>query len=100
MPAMQAVYEEFGHYGVTILAVNASNQDDPLAARRFITERGLTFPILEDLTGATARTYQVSALPTTFFIDRKGIISKVIYGGPLAEALLRAEITRLVKEQP
>jgi cytochrome c biogenesis protein CcmG, thiol:disulfide interchange protein DsbE len=100
MPALQSAYLDLLPQGVTILAVNAANQDDPQAARSFVAERGLTFPILEDITGAVSRAYQVNALPSTYFIDHNGIIRKVIYGGPLAEALLRAEIIRLVEEMP
>ncbi len=98
MPAMQAVYEELVKNGVVILAVNAADQDDPQAARRFVQELKLTFPILEDTTGSASRAYQVNALPSTYFIDKSGVIQKVVYGGPLTEALLRAEIAQLMME--
>lgn len=98
MPAMQAVYEDLAKEGVIILAVNSADQDDPQAARRFVQEFKLTFPILEDTAGSASRAYQVNALPSTYFIDKRGVIQRVIYGGPLAEALLRAEIMQLVME--
>ena len=98
MPAMQKVHEAYSAQGFTILAVNTTFQDDPMVADAFVTERGLTFPVLYDMDGAVSSQYQVRSMPSTFFIDREGTIQKVVYGGPMPEALLRAEIERLLAE--
>ena len=99
MPAMQRVYEEYRDQGFTILAVNAAHQDSQAAARQFAAEHGLTFPILYDLDGSVARSYQLSALPTSFFILPDGAINEVIIGGPMAEALLRARVEQLLEKR-
>ena len=98
MPALQSVFTENASKQVVILGVNATNEDTPSNAVDFASQNGVTFPILLDADGSLARTYLVNALPTTFFIDRNGIIRKVIYGGPLSEALLRVEIAWLAGE--
>lgn len=100
MPAMQRVFTEYQDAGLTILAVNATHQDTLAAASAFVAERGLTFPILTDVDGSTGALYQVRALPTTFFIDADGNIVDMIIGGPMSEALLRAEIQDLLDEAP
>jgi hypothetical protein len=38
----------------------------------------------------------VRALPTTFFIDARGVIQEVIAGGPMSEALLRIRVEQLI----
>lgn len=97
MPALQRAYRDYAGQEVEILAINTSNQDDENQARIFVGARGLAFPIPLDMEGKVARLYQLSALPTTFFIDARGIIQEVVVGGPLAEALLRVRIEQLLE---
>lgn len=92
MRTIERVYQEYRASGLVILAVNATYQDDPVRAAEFPADFGLTYPILMDRTGALAAMYQVRSLPTTFFIDRRGIIREIVVGGPMAEALLRTRI--------
>jgi peroxiredoxin len=98
MPTMQAVYEDYASRGFTILAVNATNQDSRREAADFVREYELTFPILLDLDGTVGQLYQVSALPSSFFIRPDGTIQEVVIGGPMAEALLRTRIEKLLAE--
>lgn len=96
MPAMQRVYEAYQSEGLEILAVNSTSQDTRQDALAFAESLGLRFPILFDDEGQVARLYQVTALPTTFFIDSQGIIQDVVIGGPMAEALLRVRVEQLL----
>jgi len=98
MPALQKVYEAYHVQGLEILAVNATSQDDVQAAVEFSTRLGLTFPILLDSDGRVSRFYQLQSLPTTFFVGRDGSIREVVIGGPMAEALLRVRVERLLGE--
>ncbi|GAB4419804.1 MAG: TlpA disulfide reductase family protein [Anaerolineales bacterium] len=97
MPAMQKLYAEYKDQGFVVLAVNATNQDDPSKIPDFITEYGLTFPILLDTTGEVSRLYQLRSLPSSYFIGRDGIIKEVVIGGPMAETLLRTRIENILK---
>ena len=100
MRAIQNTYADDQARGLVVLAINASYQDDILAAAKFAKAEGLTFPLLEDPRGEINRLYQVRALPTSFFIDRQGKIARVVVGGPMAEALVRSEVEALLKESP
>jgi cytochrome c biogenesis protein CcmG/thiol:disulfide interchange protein DsbE len=88
MPAMERTFQEKKSQGYTVLAVNSTSQDNPNDAVNFASEQNLTFPILLDNQGAVSKLYQVRALPTSFFIDRQGVIQEVVVGGPMSEALL------------
>lgn len=99
MPAMQQVYEEYGPDEFVILAVNGSYQDRLTDAESFVAERELTFPILLDTQGQVSATYQVRSLPTSFFVDRDGIIQEIVIGGPMAEALLRTRAENLLTQE-
>lgn len=83
-----------------MLGINASTQDTLPNAYQMIAEMNLTFPVLLDTEGAAAAAYRVLSLPTTFFIDRQGIIREVVIGGPLSEASLRARLEPLIGETP
>ena len=96
MPAIQKVYDEYKAQGFTVLAVNMTFQDTG-DIPGFLAEYGLDFPVLLENSGQVAKTYLIRSLPTSFFIDREGVIQEVVVGGPMAEALLRARIEAILK---
>ena len=97
MQTIEKVYSEYKDRGFTVLAVNMTYQDDPLAVMPFVKEQELSFPILLDETSEMANVYQLRSLPSSFFIDRNGMIHEVVIGGPMAEALLRTRIEGILK---
>ncbi|MBN2548608.1 MAG: redoxin domain-containing protein [Anaerolineales bacterium] len=98
MPALERVYQAYQSQGITILAINATNQDNRQEALDFITANHLSFTVLLDLDGAVNEIFAVRSLPTTFFIDATGVIREVVIGGPMSEALLRVQIEQLLSE--
>lgn len=97
MQTLETVYQDYKEQGFTVLAVNMTSQDDAQAIRPFVDERRLTYPILLDETGEVGRAYEMKSLPSSFFIDRQGIIREVVIGGPMAEALLRTRIEQILE---
>ncbi|MBN1666398.1 MAG: TlpA family protein disulfide reductase [Anaerolineales bacterium] len=100
MPAMQAAYRDYQEQGFTILAVNATNQDNLAEAAQFVAQNQLSFPILLDTQGRVSDLYQLRSLPTSFIIDRAGIVREVIIGGPMSETLIQTKIAALLQETP
>ncbi|MCQ6276357.1 TlpA family protein disulfide reductase [Bacillus sp. V3B] len=70
MPDMEEFYQQ-AKGDVVILAVNIDPQYN---VNKFVTEMGITFPILLDEKDTVNSMYQVLTIPTTYFIDEKGII--------------------------
>ena len=99
MPALQEVYEAYGELGLEILAVNTAYQDSQAAAARFVEEYGLTFPIPLDQTGEVSRSYLLRALPTSFFIDRDGVIRNVVIGGPMSKTTIQTTVESLLRDE-
>lgn len=97
MPAIEKVYNEYREQGFIVLAVDQMYQDEPFDIIPFIEDYGLTFPVLLDETSDTARAYQVRSLPSSYFINRYGIITEVIIGGPMSESLLRIRVEEALK---
>ena len=96
MPAIQKVYEEYRDQGFTVLAVN--QRENPGRVVAFMDELGLTFPVPMDRDGRVFERYRVNALPSTFFVDRAGIIQDVTIGGPMARTFIESQITSLLAE--
>jgi peroxiredoxin len=98
MPAIEEVYQDYKNQGLEVLAVNTTYQDSEVEAAAFIQEYGLSFPIPMDRTGSVSNRYQLRGLPSTYFVDRKGIIRSVVVGGPMNEALIRSKVQELLEE--
>ena len=97
MQTIETVYNQYKDQGFVVLAVNMTYQDNQLDIMPFVTDQGLTFPILLDETGDMANAYQLNSLPSSYFIGRDGVINEVVIGGPMAEALLRTRIEDILK---
>lgn len=78
MKAIETVYQRQKDKGLAIVAIN-TGQDKPTVAA-FIEKIGVTYPALLDEKSAIARSYGVVGLPTTYFVDARGVIRGKIVG--------------------
>jgi len=100
MPSMESAYQKYQDQGFVVLAVNATHQDSATDAAAFINQSGFTFPVLLDSKGVASNLYQLRSLPTSFFIDKEGVIREIIFGGPIPEAGIQARVESLLAEMP
>lgn len=98
MPAIESVYRSYKDIGLVVIGLNLTAQDSKQDAASFAQEVGVTFPIALDLDNSVGNLYRVTALPTSFFIDRKGVIRSVIVGGPMSEAVVQSKVEELLRE--
>jgi thiol-disulfide isomerase/thioredoxin len=89
MPALQRVAA--AEPDVVVLEVDLQESGEKI--RSFLDQLGLDrlVPIL-DSDGQTTRRFGVLSLPSTFFVDRTGVIRHLELGGPLAEDEIRLGI--------
>ncbi|MBI4319502.1 MAG: TlpA family protein disulfide reductase [Chloroflexi bacterium] len=87
MPELEAVYRERRDKGLVILAV--SIDDSVAAAADFIRENGFTFPVLLDTDKQVSYLYRVRPIPTSFFVDREGVVREVHIGAMDRGTILR-----------
>ena len=96
MPDFQEVFEAREAAGdFAILAVDKLLEDTEDAVRQFVEEFGLTFAVGFDETDEIFERYNVRGLPSTFFIDRDGILRQKslgpIFGDLLTDGIALAE---------
>lgn len=73
MPSMETLYQQFGKKDFTLLAISVDFEESQ-SVKKFIEKSGYTFPVLLDPRGKMLNLYRVRAIPTTFLIDKKGVI--------------------------
>jgi peroxiredoxin len=72
MPLIDEKYQVVKDQGIEILAVNIA--ESHLAVSSFINRLGVTFPVLLDSHRVVTQRYGVGALPSTFFINKDGVV--------------------------
>lgn len=96
IPELVKFYNQYKTRGVALLAVNLQESRETVKA--FAKKTGMRFPVLLDSSGKVAETYQVYAIPTTFILDRHGVIRELIQGGTDL-ATLRTKVGKLLAEK-
>jgi peroxiredoxin len=98
MPMMDSLYQKYRSEGLDVVGVNIDR--DPLVSiQNFVKENRLSFPILLDREKSAMKTYRAHFLPSTFVLNRSGIIVDKVVGirdwsGPES----RAFIEKLLKK--
>ena len=72
MPDIEKLYQETKDTDLVILAVNVG--EDKKIVQDFMAQKKYNFPILLDVKGEVSQLYQVTGLPTTYFIDTNGFL--------------------------
>lgn len=82
MPDMIKTYEQYHARGLEYVAV-AMSYDPPSYVLNFTETRQLPFRVALDLDGKLAQAFgEVKLTPTTFVIDKQGVIIKKYVGAP------------------
>jgi len=84
LPELQAAHER---YAGQVIVAGVNQMEPPASVAAFAGQAGLSFPLPLDARGDVSRRYAVRSLPTTFFIDRGGVIRRIQIG-PVTEATL------------
>ena len=93
MPYIQQIYNEWQEKGLVLLAINIG--ESASQAAEFMRSQGLSFPVLLDPEGEIAGQYGVRAIPTSFFIDKDGIIQDMKVGAFHSKAEIESGLSKL-----
>jgi len=92
MPALEKDYLAQRANGVVVLGVNTA--DDAATIQQFTSALGVTYPVVRDPDLRAVSAYRIADTPTTFVIDRAGVI-RYKFVGPVDRATLAKELTAL-----
>ncbi|MED0902319.1 thiol:disulfide interchange protein [Bacillus cereus] len=96
MPDMEAFYKEHKE-NVEILAINYTPSEKgggEEKVRNFAKEKEITFPILLDKNIDVTTAYKVITIPTSYFIDTKGVIQDKFIG-PMTQKEMEKRVAKL-----
>jgi peroxiredoxin len=88
MPELAAIWQAQRASGLEVLAVNVTDQERRKDVAAFVAELGLPFPVLLDERGRVRERYDLTTLPTTYFVDSLGVVRRV-HPGPLTRGALK-----------
>ncbi|HEU4627222.1 MAG TPA: TlpA disulfide reductase family protein [Steroidobacteraceae bacterium] len=97
MPLLESIYKKYHKMGFTLLGVNV--EPDAKPAEEYLKAIPVSFPILFDTKSEVSKMYEVSGMPSTIIVDRKGNV-RVIHHGykPGDENEYQDSIRKLVRE--
>ena len=94
MPDIEEVYQKYRDQDVVILGIDI--QESAGKVRSFVEGGGYSWTMLLDSTGKIAGMYKVRAIPTSYFIDREGVIKAVSIGG-MSRAAIEEKLAEAMK---
>lgn len=92
MPDIEKVYQETKDSDLVILAVNVGESRD--TAKSFLDDNNYNFAALLDSDQSVARQYNITGIPTSYFIDTEGNIVKTKIG-PMTLEEMKSYISEL-----
>ena len=93
MPVLEKVVNEYEPKGVIFLGVAVD--DTEIKMKDFVAKYGVTFPVGLDKTAAIQKSFGIYGIPTTYFIDKQGVIN-YSHSGSVTEELLQHELDKLL----
>ena len=84
MPQFVEAYHRLKDQGLVVIGLNL--QEGKSIVEPFARDFGMDFPIAIDRDGEVGDEYRLLGLPTTFFIDREGVVRSVFTGPFLEES--------------
>ncbi|MBC5823638.1 MAG: redoxin family protein [Candidatus Eremiobacteraeota bacterium] len=92
LPDIERHYQAEKAKGLVVLGVD--QQESPAAVVQFARLHGLTFPLAIDA-GQGALTYDLNAIPTSVFIDARGIV-RAIHVGQISTGEMDAALRQIL----
>ena len=94
MPYIQEIYDEWSGKGLMVLAINRGESSSKV--EQFLQSNNLSLPVLLDTKLDVFRRYNIRGIPTTFFIDKDGIIQEKIIGAFTSKAPIENRLSKIM----
>lgn len=93
MPALEKTYQADQSKGFVVVGVDVN--DDAPTITSFINRLGVTYPILRDVNARATVSYHLTDTPTSFLVDRQGVI-RYKFVGPVDHTQLSKDVATLL----
>jgi thiol-disulfide isomerase/thioredoxin len=100
-PALVRAYKKYQDKGLVIIGVNFQDEASDDNVLTFMRNSLVNFPIVRDTGERVGRLYNIRGLPTSFFIDKKGVIQDIVVGSvagyPREDSFLEDELAKILQ---
>ncbi|MEI7840603.1 MAG: TlpA disulfide reductase family protein [Methylococcaceae bacterium] len=97
-PLLNKLHQKLKAQGFEVVAINLD--EDKTLGEKFLQEVPVDFTVLRDAKGEWADQYVVESMPTSFIIDKNGIVQKIHHGFVSDDIKeLEAKITELLAKK-
>ncbi|MFL5732886.1 MAG: TlpA family protein disulfide reductase [Chloroflexia bacterium] len=86
MPELEKLYQTYKDK-VNFIGVSMGPRDEPAGVDQFVKLNKYSWTFIHDADSSVSINYQVSGIPSTFFIDKSGVIRQIHVGGADAPTL-------------
>ena len=93
MPALERIYLAHQSQGFEVVGIDVV--DDAATISEFISRLGITYPMLRDIGERAVLAYQIRATPSSFLIDRAGVI-RAVFAGPVNSTTFKQQLATLL----
>ena len=77
-PLLNKMHEKLKAQGFEVVGINLD--EDKAAAEKFLKDFPVSFTVLRDAKGEWADKFVVESMPTSFIIDKKGVVQNIHHG--------------------
>ncbi len=90
-----AAYNAHRDEGLQVLAINLTDQEHLSDVRKFANELQMPFPVPLDQKGKMRKTYALRGVPTSVFIDARGIV-RLVNPGPITPLTIQRGLAEIL----
>ena len=98
MPEIVRAYDAHKAGGLVVVAIDLQENDEQV--REFAAEYGMEFPVVIDRTGQVAQAWRIGGpiegIPSSYFIDRDGVV-RARYLGPMDAETIARELEKILE---
>ena len=85
MPEIEAIYQEYKSKDVVVIGVDLYEAENEV--RQYVQQGGYSWIFVIDTTGEVTKNYAITAIPTSFFLDKEGVIQAMNVGAMTKRAM-------------
>ncbi len=93
MPFLEEIYEEWTEKGLVMLAIDVGESSATVTS--FMESNDISLPVLLDVSGVTPGKYNLRGYPTTYFLDKNGVIQAFRVGAFLDKESLEEYVRKI-----
>ena len=100
IPWFVDLQNRYGAAGLQVVGVSMDDEGDQKDVAKFARENSINYPILLGKEKVAAQYGGIDYLPTTFYIDRNGVVMDRVFGQPGTRDEIEQNIKRAIASKP